>query len=117
MSHHVPGQSDRIDRVIPSPDAQHGHGLSRRFAARGLRRRSQRRRCLHRVGRLRPGGYCTRAGATAGEVSDCPDGAICDAIAGQAMACVKICAIQSDCRDDQQCNGTTGSSLKACKPK
>ena len=64
-----------------------------------------------------PGGYCTQACTTAGEVSDCPDGAICDAIGGQAMACVKICMIQSDCRDDQQCNGTTGSSLKACKPK
>ena len=64
-----------------------------------------------------PGGYCTQACSTPGEVSDCPDGAICDAIGGQAMACVKICMIQSDCRDDQQCSGTTGGSTKACKPK
>ncbi|MCE9580450.1 MAG: hypothetical protein K8W52_45445 [Deltaproteobacteria bacterium] len=63
------------------------------------------------------GGYCTQACSTPGEVGDCPDGAICDTVGATAMACVKICMIQSDCRDDQQCNGTTGGSTKACKPK
>jgi hypothetical protein len=62
------------------------------------------------------GGYCTQACTTPGQVGDCPDGAICDSVGNQAMACVKLCMIQSDCRDDQQCNGTSGSA-KACKPK
>jgi hypothetical protein len=25
--------------------------------------------------------------------------------------------VQSDCRPDLECNGVTGSSLKACRPK
>jgi len=63
------------------------------------------------------GGYCTRDCTQPGQVAECPDGSICDELAGQAMRCVKLCEIQSDCRADLSCNGVTGSSFKACKPK
>ena len=63
------------------------------------------------------GGYCTRACTQPGQVAECRDGAICDQLPGQAMACVKLCEVQSDCRADLACSGITGSSLKACKPQ
>jgi hypothetical protein len=53
-----------------------------------------------------------------GSTDGCPDGSICDAIIGSAMACVRICKDGGgECRSDQSCNGITGSSTKACKPK
>lgn len=64
------------------------------------------------------GGYCTQACTTPGSTDGCPEGSICDAITGTAMSCVKICKEGGgECRSDQSCNGTTGSSTKACKPK
>jgi hypothetical protein len=42
---------------------------------------------------------------------------VCDAISGTAITCVKICTTKEDCRSDQDCNGVSGSNLKACKPK
>jgi hypothetical protein len=30
---------------------------------------------------------------------------------------VKRCQAQADCRADTDCNGITGSNIKACKPK
>jgi hypothetical protein len=63
-------------------------------------------------------GYCTKACTTPGSTDGCPDGSICDAIIGTAMSCVKICKEGGgECRSDQSCNGVTGSSTKACKPK
>jgi len=64
-----------------------------------------------------PGGYCTKACTMPGETTGCPEDSICDAVAGTAMNCVKICDKADDCRADQDCNGITGSSIKACKPK
>ena len=63
------------------------------------------------------GGYCTRDCTEPGQVAECPDGAVCDELAGQAMRCVRRCEVQSDCRPDLSCNGITGSTFKACKPK
>jgi len=64
------------------------------------------------------GGYCTKACTMPGSTEGCPDGSICDAIIGNAMACVKICKDGGgECRADQDCNGVTGSNTKACKPK
>ena len=63
------------------------------------------------------GGYCTKACTTPGDTAQCPEGAVCDGVAGAAVTCVKICQTPSDCRADQACNGTSGSNLKACKPK
>ena len=61
------------------------------------------------------GGTCT---ATDG----CDEGLTCETAAaggiGTAMSCVKICKEGGgECRSDQSCNGITGSSTKACKPK
>jgi hypothetical protein len=64
-----------------------------------------------------PGGYCTTACTTSGSTTQCPDGAVCDAVGGAALTCVKVCQTQTDCRADQDCNGTSGSNIKACKPK
>src|SRR5262245_36971015 len=64
-----------------------------------------------------PGGYCTQSCTMPGKTEGCPDESVCDAVAGTAMNCVKICKTQADCRADQDCNGITGSSIKACKPK
>lgn len=64
-----------------------------------------------------PGGYCTKSCTTSGSTSECPDEAVCDAIAGTAVTCVKICQTKEDCRSDQDCNGVSGSNIKACKPK
>jgi hypothetical protein len=63
------------------------------------------------------GGYCTKACTTPGEQAECPDGSICDAVIGTQMSCVKVCSKGEDCRPDQDCNGITGSNIKACKPK
>lgn len=64
-----------------------------------------------------PGGYCTKSCTTTGTTDGCPDGSICDAISGTAITCVKICKVAEDCRSDLDCNGVSGSSIKACKPK
>jgi hypothetical protein len=64
-----------------------------------------------------PGGYCTQACTTSGSTSECPEESVCDAISGTAVSCVKICKTSEDCRVDQDCNGVSGGSVKACKPK
>lgn len=64
-----------------------------------------------------PGGYCTTSCTTSGSASGCPEGSVCDSVAGTAMNCVRICQNADDCRADQDCNGVSGSNLKACKPK
>ena len=64
-----------------------------------------------------PGGYCTAACTTSGSTDECPDGSVCDALSGTAVTCVKICKGADDCRSDLDCNGVSGSSIKACKPK
>ena len=64
-----------------------------------------------------PGGYCTKACTTSGSTAQCPEESVCDAVAGAAMNCVKICKTGTDCRPDQDCNGVSGTNIKACKPK
>lgn len=63
------------------------------------------------------GGYCTTACTTSGATDQCPEESVCDAVAGTALSCVKICTKGTDCRPDQDCNGVSGSNIKACKPK
>lgn len=63
------------------------------------------------------GGYCTKSCTMPGSTSECPDESVCDAVVGTAMSCVKICTASADCRTDQDCNGISGSNIKACKPK
>jgi hypothetical protein len=64
-----------------------------------------------------PGGYCTAACTTSGSTEQCPDGSVCDALSGTAVTCVKICKAAEDCRSDLDCNGVSGTNIKACKPK
>lgn len=64
-----------------------------------------------------PGGYCTKACTTSGAKAECPDDSICDSVTGGGTTCVKTCSSASDCRPDQDCNGVSGSNVKACKPK
>jgi len=63
------------------------------------------------------GGYCTAACTTPGVRAECPDGSWCDVIAGSTTACTRVCNVQQDCRSDLECNGTSGSGVKTCKPK
>jgi hypothetical protein len=65
-----------------------------------------------------PGGYCTASCGNPGTSADCPSGSICDDIGGGlGDYCVKLCNTTADCgRSDVQCNGVSGSNLKACKP-
>ncbi len=63
------------------------------------------------------GGYCTAACTTSGSTDECPDGSVCDTVSGTAITCVKICKAAEDCRSDLDCNGVSGTNLKACKPK
>lgn len=64
-----------------------------------------------------PGGYCTASCTAPGTTDVCPEGSICDTVAGTDVNCVRICRTADDCRTDQDCNGVSGSNIKACKPK
>ncbi len=63
------------------------------------------------------GGYCTVACTTTGTTSGCPEGSICDSVTGAGTTCVRVCKTSSDCRSGIDCNGVSGSNVKACKPK
>lgn len=64
------------------------------------------------------GGYCTILGCAApGVQGNCPSDSVCDQIFTQQNACVKRCNVQADCPATTDCNGITGSNVKACKPK
>jgi len=64
-----------------------------------------------------PGGYCTTGCTASGTTDECPEASVCDTVAGTTITCVAICKTSEDCRSDQDCNGVSGSNLKACKPK
>jgi hypothetical protein len=64
------------------------------------------------------GGYCTAPCSTQGSTDGCPEQSVCASISsGAGTECARTCNVQSDCRSDLECNGTTGSSVKVCKPK
>jgi hypothetical protein len=48
---------------------------------------------------------------------ECESGSICGQQTGGALQCLKVCAAQSDCPADQECNGVEGSSAKGCRLK
>jgi hypothetical protein len=54
---------------------------------------------------------------TSGSEDECVDGAICDSGDGDAAVCLAICEVQEDCATDEDCNGVSGSNIKACHPK
>jgi len=64
------------------------------------------------------GGYCTAPCSAQGSTDGCPEQSVCASISsGPGTECARTCNVQSDCRSDLECNGTTGSSVKVCKPK
>jgi len=56
---------------------------------------------------------------TKGSTEECVDGAVCDlkGTSDSEPVCLKICADSSECAATEDCNGVTGSNLKACTPK
>jgi hypothetical protein len=64
------------------------------------------------------GGYCTKSCTTVASTTECPADSICDSLSGGAgNGCEQICTKQSDCRDGLECDGVSGSNVKACKAK
>lgn len=63
------------------------------------------------------GGEVGEACDTSGSQDECVEGAICDSDDGDAAVCLAICEVQEDCAADEDCNGVSGSSIKACHPK
>ncbi|MFO0760810.1 MAG: hypothetical protein U0359_30315 [Byssovorax sp.] len=50
-----------------------------------------------------------------GQTDVCEDGAVCGK-AVDALQCLKICVEKTDCPAGYDCNGVSGSSIKACRP-
>lgn len=63
-----------------------------------------------------PGGYCSSTCQQEGTDEECPGGSVCAAHSGRLL-CSTVCETKEDCRADYECNGITGSSIKACRPK
>ncbi len=59
------------------------------------------------------GGFCGRGCTQEGSVVDCPGDTIC-AKQGTRLSCSPLCESKSDCRENQECNGISGTNLKAC---
>jgi hypothetical protein len=54
---------------------------------------------------------------TSGSTEECEEGAVCDTVTDEDIVCLKQCLEQEDCTDDEECNGVSGTNLKACHPK
>jgi len=64
-----------------------------------------------------PGGMCTHSCSFLGAgLSECPAGSVCAAVSG-SQVCAPICTGANECRDQYECNGASGTTVKACKPK
>jgi hypothetical protein len=63
-----------------------------------------------------PGGFCTKSCTQAGDTASCTEDSVC-VQQFSALMCAPRCEEQSDCREGYQCNGLTGSSIKACQVK
>ena len=59
---------------------------------------------------------CGEAGVTDGE---CEDGAVCGkhADADTDLTCLTICTDTTQCAANEDCNGVTGTNIKACRLK
>jgi hypothetical protein len=58
------------------------------------------------------GGHCD----TPGNIDECVSGAVC-ANDAEGNHCRKSCTDQAQCASTENCNGISGSNLKACQPK
>ena len=65
-----------------------------------------------------PGGYCTRGCSFEGnQLQECPAGSVCTGFGSNTLVCAVICTGANECRENFECNGVSGSSVKSCKPK
>ena len=64
-------------------------------------------------GGAKVGDACTTSGST----DECESGAVCVSNASTTPVCLKSCTQASDCASTEDCNGVSGSSAKACRPK
>lgn len=56
--------------------------------------------------------------ATKGAQDECVENAVCDTTSSSSEPiCLKVCTDATQCAADEDCNGTSGSNLKACQPK
>jgi hypothetical protein len=51
-----------------------------------------------------------------GKTDECVENAVCDTHA-EHKKCHKVCSTGEDCAATENCNGISGSNLKACHPK
>ncbi|WP_224360958.1 hypothetical protein [Hyalangium versicolor] len=63
-----------------------------------------------------PGGFCTQSCTQEGQEGGCPEDSVCTR-QFDTLLCAPICENSGDCRDSYECNGTTGSNVKACRVK
>lgn len=61
-----------------------------------------------------PGGFCTKGCTAEGDTASCDGDSVCVA-QFRSLVCMVRCEEQSDCREGYQCNGITGSNIKACQ--
>jgi hypothetical protein len=56
---------------------------------------------------------------TRGSQDECVDGAICDlkGTSETEPVCLKVCTDAAQCASTEDCNGVSGSNIKACTPK
>jgi hypothetical protein len=53
---------------------------------------------------------------TVGDREECGDEAVCEMLDNQAT-CLAICEDDDECAPNEACSGTSGSSVKACRPE
>ncbi len=56
---------------------------------------------------------------TRGSQDECADGAVCDlqGTSGTEPVCLKVCKDSTECASTEDCNGVSGSNIKACTAK
>ena len=64
-------------------------------------------------GEKKLGEGCDVSGKTSGE---CESGGVCGKSV-EALVCLKVCTVQTDCAADQDCNGVDGTTTKGCRSK
>ncbi len=57
------------------------------------------------------GDSCDKEGST----DDCVDNAVCQKNKAGAIVCAKLCTDKNQCSSNLDCEGVSGSNLKACR--
>ena len=59
------------------------------------------------------GADCDNQGSTDG----CESGGVCGKNAAGTVVCLKICSEQTQCAEDEECNGVEATNIKGCRKK